>query len=74
MKKIATSNYSIWIGEKSLDKLNIIGYSKVGILVDENTERDCLYKLPKIENSIIIKIPSGEVIKIFLLVILYGEN
>ncbi|MEC7646720.1 MAG: 3-dehydroquinate synthase [Bacteroidota bacterium] len=60
MKKIATSNYSIWIGEKSLDKLNIIGYSKVGILVDENTERDCLYKLPKIENSIIIKIPSGE--------------
>ena len=60
MKKIATSNYSIWIGEKALSKLNVITYSKVAILVDKNTKRDCLSKLPKIENSIIIKIPSGE--------------
>ena len=50
MKKIDTSNYSIWIGEKALSKLNVIPYSKVAILVDKNTKRDCLSKLPKIEN------------------------
>ena len=60
MKKIDSSNYSIWIGERALTKLNVIKYSKVGILVDENTKRDCLFKLPKIEKSIIIKITSGE--------------
>tara|TARA_B100001758_G_scaffold246641_1_gene262240 strand:+ start:1579 stop:2568 length:990 start_codon:yes stop_codon:yes gene_type:complete len=63
VKKIATSNYSIWIGEKALSKLNVTAYSKVAILVDENTQRDCLSKLPRIENSIIIKIPVGEEIK-----------
>ena len=29
-------------------------------MVDENTKRDCLYKLPKIENPLIIEIKSGE--------------
>jgi 3-dehydroquinate synthase len=32
----------------------------VAILVDENTIRDCLYKLPNIKDQLIIEIPSGE--------------
>ena len=60
MKEIKAINYSIWIGENSLSKLDISTYSKVAILVDENTKMDCLYKLPKIENALIIEIKSGE--------------
>ena len=60
MKEVISSNYSIWIGNNSLSKLNIKSYSKVAILVDENTKKNCLYKLPKIEQLIIIEIPSGE--------------
>ncbi len=60
MKEIIASNYSIWIGENSLSKLNAGSYSKIAILVDENTKRDCLSKLPKLENPIIIEIQSGE--------------
>ena len=60
MKEIKAIDYSIWIGGNSLSKLDISNYSKVAILVDENTKRDCLYKLPKIENALIIEIKSGE--------------
>ena len=60
MKEVISSNYSIWIGNNSLSKLNIKSYSKVAILVDENTKKNCLYKLPKFEQPIIIEIPSGE--------------
>ena len=60
MKEIKAIDYSIWIGENSLSKFGISTYSKVAILVDENTKRDCLHKLPKIENAIIIEIKSGE--------------
>ena len=60
MKEIVSSNYSVWIGVNSLSKLDISAYSKVAILVDENTKRDCLLKLPNFENSIIIEIQSGE--------------
>ena len=60
MKEIKAIDYSIWIGGNSLSKLDISNYSKVAILVDENTKRDCLHKLPKIENAIIIEIKSGE--------------
>lgn len=60
MKEIASSNYSIWIGEKSLSKLNVKSYSKVAILVDENTKINCLKEIPKIDNAIIIEIQSGE--------------
>ena len=63
MKEIKSDNYSIWLGENSLSKLDISGYSKVAILVDENTKRNCLPKLPKIENSIIIEVTSGEINK-----------
>ena len=63
MKEIKSDNYSIWLGEDSLYKVDISGYSKVAILVDENTKIDCLPKLPKIENSIIIEVTSGEINK-----------
>jgi len=60
VKEIKAIDYSIWIGENSLSKFDISTYSKVAILVDENTKRDCLHKLPKIENALIIEIKSGE--------------
>ena len=60
MKEIKADSYSIWIGETSLSKLDITNYSMVAILVDENTKRECLSLLPKINNSIIIEVPSGE--------------
>ena len=60
MKEIKSANYSIWIGDDSLSKLDLSQYSKVGILVDENTKRDCLKKLPKIPGVLIIEIESGE--------------
>ena len=60
MKEIKSIDYSIWIGGNSLSKLDISTYSKVAILLDENTKRDCLHKLPKIENPLIIEIKSGE--------------
>ena len=60
MKEIKAIDYSIWIGENSLSKLDISTYSKVAILVDQNTMRDCLFKLPQIENALIIEIKSGE--------------
>jgi 3-dehydroquinate synthase len=63
VKEIVSDNYSAWIGENSLSRLDVSNYSKVGILVDENTKRDCLHKLPKIENSIIIEVTSGEINK-----------
>ena len=60
MKEIKADDYSIWIGEDSFSKLDISNYSQVAILVDENTKRDCLSKLPQIENALIIEIKSGE--------------
>ena len=60
MKEIKSDKYSLWVGENSLSKLDISSYSKVAILVDENTERDCLGKLPNIESLVIISIDSGE--------------
>ena len=53
MKEVISDNYSIWIGADSLSKLDVSEYSKVAILVDENTKRDCLNKLSKVDNSII---------------------
>jgi len=60
VKEIKSDNYSIWLGENSLSKLDISGHSKVAILVDENTKQNCLPKLPQLDNSIIIEIKSGE--------------
>jgi 3-dehydroquinate synthase len=60
VKEIKADNYSIWLGEESLSKLDVSCYSRVAILVDENTKRDCLSLLPKINNSIIIEVTAGE--------------
>tara|TARA_B100001741_G_scaffold278669_1_gene250810 strand:- start:5594 stop:6583 length:990 start_codon:yes stop_codon:yes gene_type:complete len=60
VKEIKSNDYSIWMGNNSLSKLEVSSYSKIAILLDENIKRDCLDKLPKIENSLIIEIPSGE--------------
>jgi 3-dehydroquinate synthase len=60
VKEIKAIDYSIWIGKNSFSKLDISNYSQVAILVDENTNRDCLSKLPQIENALIIEIKSGE--------------
>ena len=60
MKEIKADDYSIWIGEDSLSKLDISTYSKVAILVDENTKKYCLNLLPTLNISIIIEIESGE--------------
>lgn len=60
MKEIKSSDYSIFIGKNTVTKLNISKYSKIAILVDENTKRYCLNYLPKLNNSITIEISSGE--------------
>ncbi len=60
MKEIISSDYSIWIGENSLSKLDTSNYSRVAILVDENTKKHCLHLLPRLNKSIIIEIPAGE--------------
>ena len=60
MIEIKSSNHSIWIGEDCFSKLELTKYSKVGILVDENTKKHCLPKFPKTDNTIIIEIKSGE--------------
>ena len=60
MKEVISNNYSIWIGTDSLFRLDVSEYSEVAILVDENTRRDCLNKLPKTDNSKVIEIKSGE--------------
>ena len=61
MKKIISSNYSIWIGNKSLAKLDVASYSNIAVLVDENTKNKCLNKTEEIfDNALIIEIRSGE--------------
>jgi len=60
VKEIKSSDYSIFIGKNTFNRLNISKYSKIAILVDENTNRDCLNYLPKLHNSITIEISSGE--------------
>jgi len=60
VKEVISNNYSIWIGTDSLFKLDVSEYSEVAILVDENTRRNCLNKLPKTDNSKVIEIKSGE--------------
>ena len=64
MKIVQTKNYSIYIGDNALQKLEVNTYSNVAILVDENTRRDCLHMLlsaqPKLKNALIIQIESGE--------------
>lgn len=64
MKVINSDNYKILIGEDSLKGIDISRYSKIGILIDENTKTLCLPILikeqPCLKKSLIIEIKSGE--------------
>ena len=62
MKKIKSINHSIYIGDKSFKEFNYKKYSKIAILVDENTRKYCLpYFLNQLNiKPIIIEIFSGE--------------
>ena len=61
MNIIKSENYSIYIGDDSLTKLDVSNYSNIAILVDENTKKYCLPILTKkIKIPIIIEIKSGE--------------
>ena len=60
MEEIKSYDYSIWIEDNLASKLNFNTYSKIAILVDENTRKHCLALIPKLNNAIIIEISSGE--------------
>ena len=62
MKKIKSINHSIYIGDKSFKEFNYKKYSKIAVLVDENTRKYCLpYFLNQVNiKPIIIEIFSGE--------------
>jgi 3-dehydroquinate synthase len=65
---IRLSDYNIYVGENSWSTLEtyVAKYAKIFVIVDENTERDCLpiliANLPTIDFNIIL-IPSGELQK-----------
>ena len=60
MEEIKSNDYSIWVGEDLESQLNLKTYSKIAILVDENTKKYCLKLIPKLNNILIIEISSGE--------------
>ena len=60
MKEIVSSNYSVWIERGFSWQIRYFVILKSIILVDENTKRDCLHKLPKIDSHVIIEVKSGE--------------
>ena len=66
MKPINSHNYSIYFKKSGYDKLNELilknKYSKIFVLVDENTEVNCLniFKSQFINQFTLIKIDSGE--------------
>jgi 3-dehydroquinate synthase len=63
MRIVQSQTYSIHIGGTALDKIDVSTYSKVAILVDENTERYCLdifLKKTNISYHVLIRITSGE--------------
>jgi 3-dehydroquinate synthase len=61
---IQANNYPIVIGENSLTEFNFLDYSKIAILVDKNTKRDCLSIFlranPQLNHALIIEIKLGE--------------
>ena len=64
MRTIKASSYLVNIGENALSQFDFSSYSKISIIVDENTSRLCLKILIKknclLKDSLIIKIKSGE--------------
>ena len=64
MKTITCENYEVIIGKNSIKSFNYSCYSKIAILVDENTKRNCLAKfLQEVnfsKNYFVIEISEGE--------------
>ena len=64
MKTITCKNYEVIIGKNSIKSFNYTCYSKIAILVDENTKRNCLAKfLQEVnfsKNYFVIEISEGE--------------
>ena len=68
LNTISTSNYSIQIGDESLDKLSVFlkknNFSNIFILVDENSLKDCLpilvSRVQKLSSAEIVELESGE--------------
>jgi len=63
MRVVQSQNYSIYVGDTVLKNINVSAYSKIAILVDENTERYCLdifLKESNISYYVLVRIPSGE--------------
>ena len=65
--KINSSNYTIYIGDDKLSCIKLQNYSKIAILVDENTKEHCLPKLieanPSLKKAKLISITAGEINK-----------
>ena len=63
MSIINCQNYSITIGSQYLSRFSEYNYSKVAVLIDENTQKHCLdlfIQKSKLQNFPTICIPSGE--------------
>lgn len=63
MKIIQYQSYSIYIGDECLQEISNLNYSKVAVLVDENTKEYCLelfLENSKIKVDLIVCISSGE--------------
>ena len=64
MKTITCENYEVIIGKNSIKSFNYNCYSKIAVLVDENTKRNCLAKfLQEVnfsKNYFVIEISEGE--------------
>tara|TARA_B100001093_G_scaffold383885_1_gene369597 strand:+ start:29406 stop:30407 length:1002 start_codon:yes stop_codon:yes gene_type:complete len=64
MKTITCGNYEVIIGENSIKSFNYTCYSKIAILVDENTKKNCLEKFLQevrfLKNYFVIEISEGE--------------
>jgi len=66
MQTVGLKNYNIYIGSDAHNELNAFistsNYSKIVVLVDENTVRDCLpiFKSRATFNFEVIEVPEGE--------------
>ena len=67
MKEIIANNYSVWIGSDCFSKFNYKDYLKIAILVDENTEKNCLpILLKEIPIKLQLLISCGHLLSFFL--------
>jgi len=58
-----SQTYSLFIGDNALQEIELSAYSKIAILVDENTRQQCLdvfLEKTTISYDVLIEIPAGE--------------